>query len=224
MSHNDSAATGATCDKCGRTFGNAGAAGRHAKACDGDGAKSPEGDAIRPADVEVRDLAHVCEHMREADFRKSLDVIGFTPADGDTLATAFAKAHIRAKGGEKSAYVEAFGRCSADGCEYGANGFERDACKRHEGEREAEPEPEPQEGDPFTEPERQGDADAMPAESATPEGEGVDATREATLAAEMLKSGVSEAEAVDAARYALTLVGEGVDADVAGRMAAKRFR
>lgn len=156
MSHSDSGSTGATCDNCDRTFGNAGAAARHEQACEGEADSDPkmaEGDAIMPADVELRDLRHVSANMREADLRKSLEAMDFTPADGDTLRTAFAKAHVDAKGGGKSRYVGAFDRCDADGCEYGRNGYEATHCKRHEGEGSdadesaSEPEPEPAKGD-----------------------------------------------------------------------------
>lgn len=190
MSHNDSEANGAlACKHCGRTFGNAGAKATHEQACEGDGGSDPkmaEGDAIMPADVELRDLRHVSANMREADLRKSLKALDFTPADGDSLRTAFAKAHVDAKGGGKSRYVGAFGKCDADGCEYGRNGYEATHCKRHEGEgsREAEA------GD-----EGADEGDAREGEPESPEGD--DMTR-AEYEAALVAAGLSPGEAAEA--------------------------
>lgn len=119
---------------CGDTFGNAGAKARHEQACEG--GESQDGDdfpaAIHAEDLEMRELGTCATRANEREAKETVENIGFTVADGDSLRTGMAKALIRAKDGGKAAYVHAFGECEADGCEYGRNGFNATTCKRHD--------------------------------------------------------------------------------------------
>lgn len=127
---------GIPCEHCDRTFGNAGAATRHALACEAE-QKSQEGGAF-PAPGELADeyaAADVPAIVAAADDeqnRRIADGLNRPKSASDAgIADTAAKALVSAMGGEKSQYVAAFGVCTHDGCDRGANGLAADVCHKH---------------------------------------------------------------------------------------------
>jgi hypothetical protein len=157
----DSGGGATECPECGRTFGNAGAAARHAKACEGESASAAEpepetenSDASDPealewTDMEPGEVGHVCERMSASEARATLANLGRESPDGErvqhTASKALANAH---EGMDAAAYTQAFGECENPECEYGKNGIDAEYCARHEGadthEGESADEPEPE--------------------------------------------------------------------------------
>lgn len=128
----------ARCEK-GQSISNPGAFAMHKRACEvcgrnGESDESPDGTPVDPDNVGASEVAHITANVGDRDLELTIEALDFNPKDEDTARTAAAKALIDAKGGGGGLYREVFGRCAAEGCEYGANGFESDYCIRSDHE------------------------------------------------------------------------------------------
>lgn len=123
-----------SCKNCGAVFRSPQALGGHSAHC------SEAADSAESA-KESDDLHWVEDYVlntpKEA-LESAIEDSGFNAKEEDSVLTSAAKAIIKDNSGGAADYVDTFGQCSAEGCDWGANGFEADYCINHQTESDEE--------------------------------------------------------------------------------------
>lgn len=161
------------CEQCGESFASPQALGGHLSShSKGEGQPTPS---------EVEDFSDEAS-------QSIIDRLDFSPKESDSLQTAAAKALIDE--GDTEGFVEAFGECGHQDCDWGANGFDADHCVKHQSETD---EKDSNDGSKETEPQQETVQETAPEPN-------TDEEQRAAYVAALMKQGLSPEEAESAAK------------------------